>query len=144
MNGEVKTYRFNKPVKWDEFVRMPDDIKQEYMDLLIEKFNGVSNAMIAESMGCSPNSFSPFLCRHGIKFKNRKKLRDDNFLASENGIAWTKWHEDSKIVEQKPEENIEDQVNGKIEVKEGSIDKIMQIIQALAGTGARLTIEFTL
>lgn len=39
MNGEVKSYRLNEPMKWAEFKVMPDDIKISYVKLLREKFD---------------------------------------------------------------------------------------------------------
>lgn len=159
LNGEVKTYRFSKPVKWKDFIRMPDDIKQEYLDILMEKFPGVSNAMIAESMGIPQNQLSPYLCKHGLKFKGRVRMSDGKFFVSEAGIAWKKWHNDYRCPVIPEEEVVLDEVAPEVGVeeaevvaeevkvdvgKEADVWKIAELIKALSGSGAKVTIEFVL
>lgn len=39
MNGEVVSYKLNKPMTWAEFKALPDDIKKTYIKLLREKFD---------------------------------------------------------------------------------------------------------
>ncbi len=39
MNGEVKSYRMNAPLSWEEFKELPDDLKVNYIQSLREKFN---------------------------------------------------------------------------------------------------------
>lgn len=50
LNSEVKAYRLNDPMKWDEFKSMPDDLRADYIKLLREKF-GVPNVYVAEMLG---------------------------------------------------------------------------------------------
>ncbi len=50
MNGEVKTYHLNDPMTWEEFKKLPDDIKIAYIKNLREKFE-VPNKTLAESFG---------------------------------------------------------------------------------------------
>ena len=69
MNGEVQSYNLNSPMKWAQFKRMPDDIKREYINSLIEKFDPQQIA-IAEMLGVSTRTLSN-LCREqlGISFE---------------------------------------------------------------------------
>lgn len=50
LSGEVKSYRLNDPMKWDEFKYMPDDIKTSYIQIIRERF-GVSDSCIAKMLG---------------------------------------------------------------------------------------------
>lgn len=56
MNGEVKTYHLNDPITWNEFKKLPDDIKIAYIKLLREKY-AVPNKDLAEAMGINSGSF---------------------------------------------------------------------------------------
>ena len=69
MNGEVQSYNLNSPMKWAQFKRMPDDIKREYINSLIEKFDPQQIA-IAEMLGVSTWTLNK-LCRErlGISFE---------------------------------------------------------------------------
>ena len=52
MNGEVKSYRLNEPMTWDEFKALPDDIKVMYIKGIREKYH-VPNNVLAEAMKAS-------------------------------------------------------------------------------------------
>ncbi len=69
MNGEVQSYNLNSPMKWAQFKRMPDDIKREYINSLIEKFDPQQIA-IAGMLGVSAGTLNK-LCRErlGISFE---------------------------------------------------------------------------
>lgn len=49
MNSEVKSYRLNDPMTWQEFKALPDDIKIMYIKLLRERFD-VSDMTIANTL----------------------------------------------------------------------------------------------
>ena len=48
-NGEVNTYNITKPMRWDEFRAMPDDLKRECIEYLRHTYNA-SNSKIAEML----------------------------------------------------------------------------------------------
>ena len=50
--GQVVSYNINKPMLWAEFSKLPKDLKEEYMNNLIEKFNANARTM-AEVFGVS-------------------------------------------------------------------------------------------
>lgn len=59
MNGKVKEYNMNKPMNWETFKTMPQDLQIEYVKSLREKF-GVPDKNLAEAMGVHPTT----LCRY--------------------------------------------------------------------------------
>ena len=156
LNGEVKTYNFRDPLTWEQFRKMPKDIKQQYLDTLTDKFRGVLLTMIAESMGVKITTLTPYMIRQELKFNNKKDLgaprsARKKFLESEDGKAWVKWHEDSKrqqkleetAVEETQEENKE-AIETCCEKDVSDVDKLAQLLSSLKGTGAKVTIEITL
>ena len=148
LNGEPVTYRFKDPVAWKDFLGMPRDIQQEYLDLLIEKFPGVLSSLIAESLGTKDNLLSQYVCKHGLKINHPagRKVRTKEFLESEAGIAWVKWNgtknEPDEVEEPEalaPEALVDDEPEEK-----DNIDAVIAALTALKGTGAKVTIEVTL
>lgn len=164
MNGEVKTYSFYKPLYWDEFRKMPNDIQQEYLDTIKEKFGKIPGRMLAESLGVKYSTFTSFMSVNNLTFRNDdgKRQRRGTFIGTDAGKAWVKWHEDSRgseivtgegTVEVNPcgkdvaEYNgnlVEVREDAELPVKISDADKIASLIASLAGTGAKLTIEITL
>lgn len=65
MNGKVKSYRLNDPMKWAEFLAMPDEHKITYIKLLRQKYN-VPGKDIAQMMGTNPTYYSKEIGRLGI------------------------------------------------------------------------------
>lgn len=52
MNGEVHSYKLNKPMKWAEFKGLPEDLKVTYITNLRKSF-GVPDVRIADMFGVS-------------------------------------------------------------------------------------------
>lgn len=50
LNGEVNTYRLDKPMSWEEFKEMPDDLQAEYLRRLISAY-GVNAKVLGEMFG---------------------------------------------------------------------------------------------
>lgn len=50
MNGPVEEFNLNKPMSWEEFKALPDDLKITYIKKLREKFS-IPNTAIAEMFG---------------------------------------------------------------------------------------------
>ena len=88
MNGEVKSYRLNEPMTWEEFKAMPDDIKETYVKLLREKFD-VPDMYIAEMMGVSKDKVFRLFNKLGLlreQRKGRKKWDTEGFKAWAYGV----------------------------------------------------------
>ena len=84
MNGEVKNFNLNKPMYWDTFKSMPDDLKKEYITGLREKFD-VPDTKIAEMFGVGIGTVSRwFKCCDLAVAGNRGKRKWD-----EDG--WDRW-----------------------------------------------------
>ncbi len=86
MNGEVKTYHLNDPMTWNEFKKLPDDIKIAYIKNLREKFE-VPNKALAEAFGVGNGYFSELLRKLGLGLgkcaggASKKWVRTPNALA---------------------------------------------------------------
>lgn len=66
MSGECKSYRLNEPMKWAEFISMPEDIQVTYIKLLREKWN-TPNSVIAMMLGCDRGWLSKHLLSLGFE-----------------------------------------------------------------------------
>lgn len=70
MNGEVKTYALNCPMRWKEFKLLPDDVRREYITNLQKRFD-VQQKDLAVMFGVSVNSVGLETKKLGIKFPHR-------------------------------------------------------------------------
>jgi hypothetical protein len=87
MNGEVKEYRLNDPMRWKEFKAMPDDIKVLYIKSLRKAYN-VSDTKITEMLGVSVYTLCKEMKRLGISAgqrSGRRKWDEDGWYAWLNG-----------------------------------------------------------
>lgn len=84
MNGEVKNFNLNKPMYWDIFKSMPDDLKKEYINGLREKFD-VPDGKIAEMFGVIPNTISRYFKCYGLAESHKRGSRKWD----EDG--WDRW-----------------------------------------------------
>lgn len=50
--GDVMSYNVGRPIKWAEFTKLPKDLKEEYMNNLIEKYSANARTM-ADVFGVS-------------------------------------------------------------------------------------------
>ena len=164
LNGEPITYSFAKPLFWGEFLEMPRDIQQSYLDTVKEKFVGLSGPTLAKSLCVKYSTFTSYLSSKGLAFSrvDGKRPREKTFLKTEDGKAWVKWHEtyrkesaakevvEESVDEVKEEPEIKEEFVKEVEresVKIENSDGIEDFILALAslrGTGAKITIELTM
>ena len=78
MNGDVKSYNLNKPMTWEEFRRMPQDLQIMYIKKLRNEF-GVPDSVLGKAMGVCRSSFS-------------KAMRDLNLsLGKSSGATGRQW-----------------------------------------------------
>lgn len=88
MNGEVQSYTLRYPMKWEHFKRLPDDLKHEYLNAIISKYNPQREAL-AKMFGITPNTLYVTCREVGISFQNggTRKGRNDAFWAWVNGAT---------------------------------------------------------
>lgn len=94
MNGPVKSFPLNSPMKWDEFMKMPDDIKIMYIKALKSKWN-VPNGELAKMFGCVQSTvfrvFKPLGLTEGAEGRKKSRKWDkDGFLAWLHGVPLDK------------------------------------------------------
>lgn len=88
MSGDVKSYKLNSPMKWQEFKAMPDDLQVSYVKLLRQKFS-VPDAKLAEMFGTSKDGISFRFKKLGLntgKTRKRSNWDKDGFYAWVNGV----------------------------------------------------------
>ena len=89
MNGDVKTYNLNRPMTWEEFRSMPQDLQIMYIKKLRNEF-GVPDSVLGKAMGICRSSFS-------------KAMRDLNLSlgkgAGATGRQWFGSEKSSKFFE---------------------------------------------
>lgn len=84
MNGEVQSYNLNSPMKWAQFKQMPDDIKREYINSIMERYHPYQKA-VAEMLGVHSATLGN-LCKNqlNIHFPHNGTLaakKNDEFWA---------------------------------------------------------------
>ena len=86
MNGEVQSYNLAKPMKWEQFKLLPDDIKREYITAIVRKYDPQQSA-ISQMLNVAPNTLYMLCKRLGITFRHSgcDKSRNDAFWAWVNG-----------------------------------------------------------
>ena len=70
MNGEVVTYSLNKPMKWDEYKKMPDDLRRQYIENLQKRYDIMQKDLV-DLFGVSISSVQLETNKLGISFKRR-------------------------------------------------------------------------
>lgn len=84
-NGEMATYNISRPMKWDKFKEMPNDLKMDYVKKLRDFYNE-SDARIAEMLCVTPATVSTYFGEHGLrdgvvrKMSARQKASWERFL----------------------------------------------------------------
>lgn len=130
MNGDVKSYNLNKPMTWEEFRRMPQDLQIMYIKKLRNEF-GVPDIVLSKAMGVCKSSFS-------------KAMRDLNLSlgksAGATGKKWLNSEKSSKFSEywnkfNKKEDAVEED---SVEEKNEAVEE-MDISEAFAQIGTYVT-----
>jgi hypothetical protein len=149
MNGEVMSYNMNVPVAWAEFKKWPQDLACEYIRRLEEAYN-VRTEDIAGMMGIGPWSLRLHRRELGCpaapggKRKPVDRVGWAKFIGGDDDVRAVLGESSPEVAEkveppEKKEENPEP-----IKVDSSSIMNIAILLEALKGSGAKLTIEVTL
>ena len=157
MNGELKTYRLNDPITWEEFKAMPDDIKKMYIKGIQERFNPF-DASIARMFGVHQSTLLDVLKRLGMCHGNVNRHRKWDREGFEAWASGGKVTEVTQVTEEKVTEVTEEtkvtEEPKTIEKKkaipmtgsmkfEGKTEEILETISAiLGGADVRITITW--
>lgn len=72
MNGNVETYNMTAPMAWKTFKKLPNDLKEEYMQSLVDKMD-VSQTVAARDMfSISSATMSLYLKENGLVWPKTK------------------------------------------------------------------------
>lgn len=97
MNGEIKSYRMNDPMSWDEFKELPNDLKVDYIQSLRDKF-GAPDKYIAEMFGIPLGQFGLYL--RDLKLE---MVHDIEIWSKESFLAWRSGCSSELVKENDPE-----------------------------------------
>lgn len=111
MNGEVKSYRLNAPMKWREFKTMPDDLKVAYIKALRAKY-GVPDNEIAKMFGVDRQTAGKWFRCLGLGLgkcagSKRRTFDEESWLAWCNGVSVPAIAEENMAVEEPTEKDEE-------------------------------------
>lgn len=84
MNGEVQSYRLNDPLKWQEYKKLPDDLKKIYIQQLRSRFD-INDKHLMQVFGCSHFTVENEIKRLGLG--RGKSYRAKRFSPDE----WERW-----------------------------------------------------
>lgn len=154
-NGKVKTYNISRVItNYDDFKKLPPDLMQTYISNCRERF-GAMGCDVAASMDVKRRTFATFIANRniGLGKGGRRKLSPDwrRFVRGEIDINGKELI-DAKTEEPKVEVESIPAINWTepekpIKITDDDIPlgaPIGAIIEALKGSGAKLTIELTL
>lgn len=108
MNGPVESYRMNDPMSWNEFKKLPDDLKVTYIKAVREKYKTPDSAL-ADAMGVGRPVFSRYMKCYGLSLgsaaagasRNWYNTPDhDRFVAWWNGVSLEAVDSNSEDVEE--------------------------------------------
>lgn len=122
MNGDVKSYSLNKPMIWEEFRSMPQDLQIMYIKKLRNEF-GVPDSVLCKAMGICRSSFSKAMKDLNLSLGKSAGATGRQWLGSEKSSKFSEyWNKFSKKDESIKEEIVEDETEVE-SIKEESISK---------------------
>lgn len=83
LNGNVVTYHLGKPMNWEAFTAMPEDLQQEYIKKLVGKY-GVTETRLAAMLGIDKETL-------GHKLQQLKVCNLPRRMKAEQVAAWRKF-----------------------------------------------------
>lgn len=121
MNGEVKSYNLNRPMTWEEFRRMPQDLQIMYIKKLRNEF-GVPDSVLGKAMGVCRSSFSKAMRDLNLSLGKSAGATGRQWFGSEKSSKfyeyWNKFNKEKTVEEDSVEDATEIE-----STKEASISK---------------------
>lgn len=104
LNGEVKSYRMNDPMTWEQFMSMPDDLKRTYIMAIRNKYNP-PDSRIFEMLGiCQQTGSRHFKALNLARGKDFKRGKFD----ADGWFAWVTGETVNEVEVVEPTENESD------------------------------------
>ena len=73
MSGEVIVHQTNKPLDWEAYLKLPADLKKQYLEVLVNEY-GATGKQVAEMLGVTPSTLSRNIKQlHGFTFRGSKR-----------------------------------------------------------------------
>lgn len=66
-SGPVSTYNLSGPMKWEDLLALPDDLRKQYLEKLRDEYKA-TQIMLAGMLGTSEGTFRRYNKKWGIKF----------------------------------------------------------------------------
>lgn len=103
MNGDVKSYSLNKPMIWEEFRSMPQDLQIMYIKKLRNEF-GVPDSVLCKAMGICRSSFSKAMKDLNLSLGKSAGATGRQWMNSEKCLKfseyWNKFNKKEDAVEE--------------------------------------------
>ena len=108
MNGDVKSYNLNRPMTWEEFRRMPQDLQIMYIKKLRNEF-GVPDIVLSKAMGICKSSFSKAMRDLNLSLGKSAGATGKQWLHSEKSSKFYEyWNKFNKKEEAVKEDSVEE------------------------------------
>ena len=108
MNGDVKSYNLNKPMTWEEFRSMPQDLQIMYIKKLRNEF-GVPDIVLSKSMGVCKSSFSKAMKDLNLSLGKSAGATGKQWLNSEKSSKFSEyWNKFNKKEDAVKEDSVEE------------------------------------
>ncbi len=123
MNGDVKSYNLNRPMTWEEFRSMPQDLQIMYIKKLRNEF-GVPDIVLSKAMGICKSSFSKAMRDLNLSLGKSAGATGKQWLHSEKSSKFYEyWNKFNKKEEKAVEEDGAEDATEVESTKEASISK---------------------
>ena len=144
MNGEVKSYNLNRPMTWEEFRSMPQDLQIIYIKKLRNEF-GVPDIVLGKAMGVCKSSFSKAMKDLNLSLGKSAGATSKQWFGSEKSSKfseyWNKFNKEKAVEEDNIEEEAEVVEEDKVE-NEDEVVKETDISKAFTQIGPYVTEGF--
>ena len=108
MNGDVKSYSLNKPMTWEEFRSMPQDLQIMYIKKLRNEF-GVPDIVLSKAMGVCKSSFSKAMRDLNLSLGKSAGATGKQWLNSEKSSKFSEyWNKFNKKEDAVKEDSVEE------------------------------------
>ncbi len=87
-SGPVESYDLNRPMSYERFKQMPDDLKADYLNGICERFRVSVGVISTDMFGLSDATLRFYLKARGLKIDSGRK---GGRIPKDNRQAWERW-----------------------------------------------------